>query len=108
MRMSEETSYVLGTFKDRVGEKFRLRFDDGIRTVELIEAVGQMGQVGDDSRNFALVFRDPESSPNAYLQQSSYPFEHDELGELSFFVVPIGPGKDGIGIDYEAVFAAPY
>jgi hypothetical protein len=37
------------------------------------------------------------------LPQATYPVEHDELGRMEIFLVPIGP--DGSGMRYEAVFA---
>ena len=105
--MSEGSTYQLGMFNKHVGHKFRLRLESGVRTLELIEAVGRHGQLEDESRNFSLLFRDSESSVDSHLDQSTYQLDHDSLGELQIFLVPVGPGSDEQGINYEAVFAAP-
>jgi hypothetical protein len=36
------------------------------------------------------------------FSQGMYPFRHDELGELEFFIVPLGEREEGF--EYEAVF----
>ena len=48
---------------------------------------------------FSVVFR---LGDNTYLQQSIYRVEHEEMGALDLFLVPIGP--DETGMRYEAVF----
>lgn len=66
--------------------------------VELIEISESAG--GTASRaQFSLVFR---GGPDLPLRQRIYRVEHDELGALDLFLVPIGP--DGVGQRYEAVF----
>jgi hypothetical protein len=49
---------------------------------------------------FALVFR---GSAERVLAQGTHALEHDALGTLEIFLVPIGP--DGEGMRYEAVFS---
>ncbi len=105
--MSEGQAYQLGMFTKHVGQKFQLQLESAVRTLELIEAVGSSGQREDDSRNFTLLFRDPESSVDSHLAQSTYRLDHESLGELQLFLVPVGPGSEEHGINYEAVFAAP-
>ena len=105
--MSEGPTYQLGMFTKHVGQKFQLRLESTVRSLELIEAVGSSGQLGDNSRSFTLLFRDPESSVDSHLVQSTYRLDHESLGELQLFLVPVGPGSEEQGIDYEAVFAAP-
>jgi hypothetical protein len=51
------------------------------------------------------VFKDAAGSVRSHLPQSTYRFEHDTLGVLDLFVVPIGPPADGDGMLYEAVFS---
>jgi hypothetical protein len=41
---------------------------------------------------FSLYFRGP---PDAMLGQGSYAFDHDELGSLELFLVPLQPDADG-------------
>lgn len=48
---------------------------------------------------FSLVFRDAHGG---YLPQSIYTLEHDQLGHLDIFLVPIG--RDAAGTRYEAIF----
>ncbi len=49
--------------------------------------------------NFSLIFRGPQSP---FVPQGSYRVNHQKLGELTIFLVPIG--VDGAGLQYEAVF----
>lgn len=49
---------------------------------------------------FSLVFRGPG---DRVLPQRIYRLAHDELGEFEFFLVPIGPDREGMR--YEAIFA---
>jgi hypothetical protein len=48
---------------------------------------------------FTLVFRGP---PEPLLPQRIYRLEHDFIGALEIFLVPIGQDADGVA--YEAVF----
>ena len=50
-------------------------------------------------RAFSIVLRGPREP---LLPQRIYQVEHEELGMLGLFLVPIGP--DGEGMRYEAVF----
>ena len=49
---------------------------------------------------FTLLFRGP---PQFVLPQRIYRFEHDTLGELNVFIVPVG--RTAAGVNYEAVFS---
>ena len=49
---------------------------------------------------FSLVFTGPLESP---LGQRTHRLHHDVIGDLEIFLVPIGPGPEGIA-RYEAVF----
>jgi hypothetical protein len=51
-------------------------------------------------RPFALLFLGPAG--NRYLLQGTYPLQHDALGRLDLFVVPLGP--EGGRMRYEAIF----
>jgi hypothetical protein len=48
---------------------------------------------------FSLYFRGPRQP---VLPQAIYRMEHDRMGTMDIFLVPIGP--DGQGMGYEAVF----
>jgi len=66
---------------------------------ELIEVAG-MGEKPDAQREpYSLLFRGPEQP---VLEQSIVALKHEQLGELSIFLVPIG--SDAQGMRYEAVF----
>lgn len=51
------------------------------------------------SEPFSLVFRGPQELP---LDQATYQLQHDRLGELHLFLVPID--QDEEGFYYEAIF----
>jgi hypothetical protein len=93
-------------FSGRVGQTFQVSTDGGPSiSAELVEATegtegGGAGPDGQSRQQFALVFRGPREP---VLTQATYAVEHDELGRLEIFLVPIGP--DGSGMRYEAVFA---
>jgi hypothetical protein len=66
--------------------------------VELIEVVESADQRASRAP-FSLVFR---GGPDPPLRQRIYRVEHDELGALDIFFVPIGP--DEVGQLYQAIF----
>jgi hypothetical protein len=65
--------------------------------IELIE-VSELNRVR-NSEQFSAVFRGPL---NFLLHQSVHRLEHERLGALELFLVPIGQEADGFR--YEAVF----
>ena len=71
--------------------------------LELSEAVALPGGGGAPSRSepFSLIFRGPASP---VLDQGIQTLSHPELGELTLFLVPVGPGRAGKLPRYEAVF----
>jgi|HubBroStandDraft_3_1064219.scaffolds.fasta_scaffold03992_6 hypothetical protein len=58
-------------------------------------AVGPAGR----REPFNLLFRGPRSP---YARQGTHRLEHDEIGTLEIFLVPVGP--DAAGMRYEAIF----
>lgn len=66
-------------------------------SMELIEVTEQ----NDNPRleQFTLVFRGPRE---LLLSQGVHPLEHEKLGRMELFLVPIGP--DETGLRYEAIF----
>lgn len=85
-------------FAPHVHERFRIAPDGGAPfELELIEVAE--ADDGGARRQFSLVFRGGPSPP---LPQRIYPVEHDRLGRLEIFLVPLGP--DGEGQRYQAVF----
>lgn len=94
-------SLTVDAFASRIGERFRLTADAGTTlTVELIDAT-TLGSPGSARGRtpFSLLFRGPMTP---VLPQRIYRLDHDALGTLDLFLVPIGP-RDG-GMVYEAIF----
>jgi hypothetical protein len=67
--------------------------------VELYEIARHEQHPGPRQQPFSAYFRGPYSP---ILPQRIYTLEHDRLGTLEIFLVPIGP--DAQGMRYEAVF----
>lgn len=85
-------------FATRVGESFTVVLDDGARiTLELIDA-RQPEDDRPDHAHFAE-WKGPLEHP---LEQGIYELEHDDLGTLPLFLVPVNQVADGFV--YEAVF----
>jgi hypothetical protein len=89
-------------FARHLGTGFRLRLPDG-GTLELalLEASPHphLPHAPDRRQGFSVVFR---STSPGHLPQGIYRLDHDVMGSLELFLVPIGPREGGMG--YEAVF----
>lgn len=93
---------VFGDFADKVGDVFPIS-EEGVPAIPLIlkeaeplnPAVGLPGV----RPPFSLIFlaKDPRVLP-----QRIYRMEHQELGEVSIFLVPVA--KDAEGVSYQATF----
>ena len=68
-------------------------------TLEVVEEYAHPPSVPGRRQGFSLVFR---SALPGHLRQGIYQLEHQEMGTIELFLVPIGP-RDG-GMRYEAVF----
>ena len=87
-------------FEECRGAKFRVDVGSGGATeFELVEVRALRPSTDANGRPFSLLFRGPASP---VLPQKMYPMEHDRLGVLSIFVVPVG--QDATGVRYEAIF----
>lgn len=71
------------------------------RTVELIDVSELAAASAGQREQFSLIFCDPDAS--AYLPQRTYLIEHDTLGRMQIFLVPIGAGPGGMR--YQAIFS---
>jgi hypothetical protein len=85
-------------FRPHLGARFRLPQESV--ECELIELTEQEGSARSGSRKaFSVVFRGPAQP---VLDQRIRRLEHDGIGALELFLVPIGLDSDGVL--YEAVF----
>jgi hypothetical protein len=92
-------------FLPYVHQSFRVRLD-GVEPInlELISVTEhEPASTQDPARRhpFSVMFLGPSS--NLYLRQHIYHLEHEGLGELDIFIVPLGPQSGRMR--YEAVFA---
>jgi hypothetical protein len=88
-------------FAEELGSLFQLHEGEAAPfRLELAEATElSPSSVGLRRNPFSLVFRGPRQP---VLPQRIYPLEHDRLGRLEIFLVPVGP--EGENMRYEAVF----
>ena len=85
-------------FVENLGSKFRLQLE-GSDWIELdLIDVSEL-QKGPHQEMFSIVFR---CSSEKVLPQRIYHLDHERMGELDLFLVPIK--KDAEGVYYEAVF----
>jgi hypothetical protein len=88
----------LAEFRGAVDTRFRLERAVVLRLVEA-QAVGECG-AGMQREPFRLAFLGPTEP---VLPQRTYRLEHDVLGTLDIFLVPIA--RNAAGTTYEAIFA---
>jgi hypothetical protein len=93
---------TLDTFAGRLGEIFRLRLDDGSSLPLRLDAATPGGEpyALRGRVPFAIEFSGPVDS---IVPQRIYRLDHDELGPLEIFLVPMAP--DAAGARYQAVFS---
>lgn len=88
------------TFAGREGEAFPIRLDDGSSLETRLQSARTWGSGSDGHRvPFTLTFVGPMQP---VLPQRIYRLEHPDIGAFELFLVPVGPGAQGM--QYEAVF----
>lgn len=94
-----------GSFIPHVGTAFRLSssalpagLDFSLVSATPVGESRRGGQVRE--RAFSVIFLGPPGAP--ILPQATYHLEHEALGRLEIFLVPVG--REGDRIQYEAVF----
>ncbi len=93
-------------FSGKIGEPFEVTVEDGALLALVLaeswlgEAAGGPGPEGQERVQFSLIFAGPAAP---VLAQGTYELRHSELGELTLFLVPLGPVGDAMR--YEAAFA---
>jgi hypothetical protein len=104
--MADLGSLTAASFAEHLATVFRLHAGGESLPLELVEVqrashAGNPAAVGPAGRRepFNLVFRGPRSP---WAPQGIHRLEHDQLGTLDLFLVPLGP--DAVGMRYEAVF----
>lgn len=91
---------VAEDFADKIGQVFAIREEGAPAMALMLRQVEPMDSAMAAGRPpFSLIF---EADDPRVLAQRIYRMEHDGLGELSIFLVPIGKNKDGVS--YQAVF----
>jgi hypothetical protein len=88
-------------FRPHSGSRYRVRVRGAAEPIDLeLVEVSTGGQAPRSNRRaFSLVFRGPRQPG---LRQGNFRLEHDTMGALELFLVPIAP--DSQGPLYEAVF----
>lgn len=99
--MSERLS--ASAYAARIGETFRIGFQDGTTLGLVLVAVQDLGTRPTASgplATYALRFHTPGEL--RFAPQGTYRVEHDALDPQEIFLVPLGP--DAAGMRYEAIF----
>lgn len=88
-------------FAKHVGTEFQLKLDHKEVSLKLAEVKGYLPKENEQSgmERFSLFFDGPG---DIRLPQQIYRLEHEKMGELDLFLVPIS--GDEKGFRYEAVF----
>jgi len=99
--MTDFADLTADDFAPHSGSRYLVRFAGAAEPIalELVEISAAVPGPRRAGRPFSLTFRGPR---DALLPQSTYRLEHDAMGDLDLFLVPIGP--DPQGMCYEAVF----
>lgn len=91
-------------FAGRIGEGFEVRLPNATERLVLENTLARANHGCPVSvrPGFSIFLRG--STPTILLQQGTYPLEHEEMGRLDIFIVPIGREPDGT-FRYEACFS---
>jgi len=88
---------------DSLSAQLNTQFRLGVETEKIVDlelvGVDAHDDVPGQTERFSALFRSP---PEHFLPQGTYRMEHERLGGVEIFIVPIR--RDGAGIYYEAVF----
>ncbi len=95
MNLSDATHEL---FNGVIGDSFSIEAE-GVNAIELISVEVKPSHEDAKRTPFVLTFHGPVE---AVLPQSIYVLEHQKLGQLEIFLVPVD--KDKSHVHYEAVF----
>lgn len=90
-------------FTQHLKTKFRVRLSEEDATELELDEVNPLPPLTDsrgEVERFSLYFNGPDDH---YLQQMTYHIEHEQMGEMDIFLVPLS--RDERGFRYEAVFS---
>jgi hypothetical protein len=92
----------LADFIPYLNQPFHIRLtSEDTYSLELVEAAELGDATGPSFRKpFSLIFRNPDKTN--YLPQRIYCLEHEKMGSLDLFIVPLGP--DASGMRYQVIF----
>jgi hypothetical protein len=85
-------------FAKHLHTKFRIRINESESVEAELADVSDL-RLSERQERFAVVFR---TSNETFLGQGTRDVEHDQMGEFTLFLVPVG--RDEEGIEYEACF----
>ena len=87
------------TFSECLRSPFQIQVPGyGAVTVELTDVTERHDSP--KLEQFSLIFHNVDG---VHLQQAIYEMQHEKLGTITLFLVPVGP-REGAGMDYQAVF----
>lgn len=93
---------TIADFKPYLNQTFSIHFAPEVTLPATLTSVTAWGSESDKFRQpFTLEFRTEQK--NEYYQQGTFTILHPTIGELSVFIVPVGPDADGMR--YEVVFS---
>lgn len=91
---------TIDDFRHRVGETFAASAAEGRSLTLTLTSVDALPAPPDGGRTpFSLEFRDEAQD---HVPQQTVAIDHPKMGAFDLFVVPLGPGPDGMR--YEAIF----
>ncbi len=90
--------FTLKMFSEQLNTKFRLHYAPSKSAEMELVKVKDLGSTPRHTQ-FSCLFLAPPEVP---IFQSIFKVEHDRLGSLELFLVPVG--KDAAGLQYEAIF----
>jgi len=93
--MRDLATLTAADFAELRGEAFRITPEGAASLDAELAEVSEIAREPGGRAPFSLVF---QSAPEPSLPQRIYRVEHEQLGAIDIFLVPIGPGR------YEAVF----
>jgi len=94
--MSE--SFNIEMFEGQLNTSFRMHYGDTQNAELKLIGVTDVGS-SERQNQFSIIFLGPYEAP---ISQGIYRVEHEALGDLDLFLVPIGRDKEGVR--YEAIF----